>query len=260
MRIATFNCNSVRQRLDIVLEWLAENQPDALALQETKVVDDQFPIAPFEDNGWHVEIYGQKSYNGVALVTKTPPQDVVRGMGLHQPGMVEDDKRVIAATLGGVRIVNTYVPNGSRVGSDKWAYKMAWLERFKVYAAEELTRHQRLVWLGDVNIARRPDDVFDSPKHLGGVGHHPDEFARLDAILELGLEDVFRRFHQGPGHHTFWEFVMPRALERNLGWRIDTLYATAALATSARRCDIDVEPRRREKPSDHTFVVADFDV
>lgn len=258
MKIATFNCNSVRQRQDIILDWLAEVQPDVLGLQEIKCVDEQFPREAFEENGWHVETHGQKSYNGVALITRQPPTMVDRGLGLFQPAEREDDRRLIAATVDGVRVINTYVPNGTKVGTDKWAYKLAWLERFREYLAGEMARHPSVVWMGDINIAPTSDDVYEASKKLGGVGHHPDEFSRLDAVLGLGMTDLFRHLTQGPGHYTYWDFFIPNALKRGLGWRIDTLYGTAPMVERLTACTIDTAPRALEKPSDHTFVVAEF--
>jgi len=258
MKIATFNCNSVRQRQDIILDWLAEFEPDVLSLQEIKCVDEQFPREPFEENGWHVESFGQKSYNGVALISRQPLTQVQRGLGLFQPTERECDRRVIAATLSGVRVINTYVPNGTRVGTDKWVYKLAWLERFREFLAAEMARFPNIVWMGDINIAPTPDDVYEPARHLGGVGHHPEEFVRLSSILELGLTDLFRHLTPGPGHYTYWDFFLPNAVKRGLGWRIDTLYGTAPMLARLEECTIDVAPRLLVKPSDHTFVLGTF--
>jgi exodeoxyribonuclease-3 len=255
MKVATFNANSVRARLPIILDWLAENEPDVLALQETKVDDEHFPIADFEDAGWTVAIHGQKSYNGVALVSRAPLSNVRTGFG---DPLMPEDCRIISAEFGGVAIVNTYVPNGSSVGSEKFVYKLQWLGRFGRYLAERYKPAEQVLWLGDINIAPTPDDVFDSAKHFGGVGHHPDEFAALGSVVGWGLTDLFRKFTEGPGHYTFWEFVIPKSYERNLGWRIDHFYATEALAARCSSCVVDRGPRELERPSDHTFVVAEF--
>jgi exodeoxyribonuclease-3 len=255
MKVATFNANSVRARLPIILNWLDDHEPDLLAIQETKVDDSNFPVNAFEDAGWMVSFHGQKAYNGVALVSRVPLGGVQTGF--NDPLMPEDC-RIISAVLDGVAIVNTYVPNGTAVGSEKFAYKLAWLARFKRYLAERFKPTDQVLWMGDVNIAPTPDDVFDSQKHLGGVGHHPDEFAALASIVDWGLTDLFRKFTQGPGHYTFWEFVIPRALERNLGWRIDHMYATEPLASRCAWCTVDKAPRELERPSDHTFVVAEI--
>jgi exodeoxyribonuclease III len=255
MKIATFNANSVRARLPIIIDWLGENEPDVLAIQETKVDDANFPVADFEDAGWTVAFHGQKSYNGVALVSRTPLSNVRAGFG---DPLMPEDCRVISAEFAGVAIVNTYVPNGSSVGSEKFAYKLEWLPRFRRYLAERYRPSDPVLWLGDINVAPTPDDVFDSVKHLGGVGHHPDEFAALADVVEWGLTDLFRKFTEGPGNYTFWEFVIPKAFERNLGWRIDHLYGTESLAARCESCVVDRAPRELERPSDHTFVVAEF--
>jgi len=255
MTVATFNANSVRARLPIILDWLAEHQPDVLAIQETKCEDSQFPVQDFEESGYNVAFHGQKSYNGVATVSRLPLQDV--RYGLLDPEFSKDC-RMLAATVDGVRILNTYVPNGNRVGSEKFEYKLKWLERFREYCEQTLRPDQPAIWLGDINIAPTPDDVFDSARHLGGVGHHPDEFAALARVVQWGWTDLFRKFTDGPGHYTYWEFVIPNSFARNLGWRIDHVYATKPMADRCTSCVIDRAPRGLERPSDHTFVVAEF--
>lgn len=257
MRIATYNAASVRARLDLLVEWLAENEPDVLAIQETKVEDDKFPREPFEDLGYHLALNGQKSWNGVATLSRSPILNVRPGFGDE---LMPNDARVLTCDVDGITVINTYVPNGNTVGSDKWDYKMRWLERFARFLAEGFRPDAPLVWLGDINIAPKPEDVYNSAKVLGGVGHHPEEFARLDRILSFGLVDLFRMHHAEGGHFTYWDFVMPRSVEKNVGWRIDHIYATPTLARRCVDCTIDVDARRRVKPSDHTFVVADLDV
>lgn len=257
MRIATFNANSVRKRLDAILEWIGEYKPDVLAIQETKVEDAAFPRDSFEEAGLHVAFHGMKSYNGVALVSRQPIESPFMGFG---DPLWPDDCRILSAEVNGLKIINTYVPNGTKVGSEKFDYKIKWLDRFAQYLAARYRADQPVVWLGDINIAPTPLDVFDSPRHLGNVGHHPAEFEGLKRIVDFGLVDVYRQHHQGQGEYTFWEFVIPRAVERDLGWRIDHIYATVPLAAACVDCQVDKEPRLREGPSDHTFVYADFDV
>lgn len=257
MKVATFNANSIRARLEIVLDWLAENEPDVLAIQEIKCENDKFPLADFEDAGWNVAIHGQKSYNGVAIVSRSPIQNVRRGF---EDPTWHDDCRILSATVNGVEIVNTYVPNGTAVGSEKFDYKLRWIPRFAQMMQERYRPDSPVIWLGDINIAPGPDDVFDAPKHVGKVGFHPDEHAALEAALAWGWSDCFRKFTQGPGHYTFWEFVIPKCFERNLGWRIDHIYASPGLIDSCSSCVVDREPRGLERPSDHTFVIAEFDV
>lgn len=255
MKVATFNANSIRARLEIVLEWLAQHEPDVLAIQETKVENDKFPIAEFEDAGWHVAIHGQKSYNGVALVSRHPILDPHMGFG---DPVWPDDCRIIAGTVQGVRVINTYVPNGTAVGTDKFDYKLRWLPRFAQWVAERHSVSDPVVWLGDINIAPTEDDLFDAKKHFGKVGFHPREHEELARILDWGWNDLFRKFTLGAGHYTYWEFFIPKAFERNLGWRIDHIYAPPGLADRCTSCYVDREPRAMERPSDHTFVIAEF--
>lgn len=256
MRVATFNAASVRARLPLLVQWLQENPVDVLGIQETKVEDDKFPRAEFEELGYELALNGQKAWNGVALLSRHPMTDISKGFG--DPEMPED-ARIIAATINGVRMINTYVPNGNTVGSEKWEYKMKWLERFSDYVAAQ-DSSLPLLWMGDINVAPQPHDVFDSAKMLGNVGHHPDEFSRLTKIVSHGLIDLFRLFNFDAGHYTFWDFVVPAALQRGIGWRIDHIYTTENLAEKCTSCVIDIEARKREKPSDHTFVIADFDL
>lgn len=257
MKIATYNVNSIRSRLPIVLDWLAEHEPDVLAMQESKCEDDKFPVADFEDLGYHVAIHGQKSYNGVAIASREPMQNVSCGMG---DPLFPEDCRVLIGHVDGVAVVNTYVPNGTQVGTDKFEYKLRWLERFGTMIAERFRPSDPVIWLGDINIAPTPDDVYDSRGKLGRVGHHPLEFAALDRVRSWGWHDCFRKFTQGPGHYTYWDFVILTSVEKNFGWRIDHIYASDALIHNCTQCQIDRAPRTMEKPSDHTVVWAEFDV
>jgi exodeoxyribonuclease-3 len=255
MKIATYNANSIRVRLPSILEWLAEHKPDLLAIQETKVEDDKFPEEEFLAAGWQACFHGQKSYNGVAILTRGPLSDV--RFGFEDP-LFPDDRRIIRAKYEGIEFINTYVPNGTKVGTEKFDYKLRWLDRFRQMLQTQYAPGTPLIWLGDINIAPKPEDVFDSAKKLGGVGHHPKEFEALSAIVDTGLIDLFRKFHQGSGHYTYWEFFIPKAFERNLGWRIDHIYATPDLADRCTNCWIDREPRGWERPSDHTYVIAEL--
>ncbi len=257
MTITTFNAAGLRARMPLVLDWLAENEPDVLVIQETKVEDDKFPMLDFDGLGYHVAINGQKSWNGVAIISREPINNVRRGF---LDDFMPSDARIIAGEVNGVQIVNTYVPNGNTVGSEKFEYKLAWLDRFRRYLDENFRPDEPFVWLGDINVAPKPEDVYDSRRFYGGVGHHPDEFKRLDRIVEFGLTDLFRKHHQEPGQFTFWDFVLPNGVKRNLGWRIDHVYATQVMADLCTDCVIDRAAREAEKPSDHTFVTAHFDV
>lgn len=255
MRIATFNANSIRARLPIVLDWIAQNKPDVLAIQETKVADSDFPEAAFTEAGLNVVYHGQKSYNGVALVSPHSIETATFGFG---DPLWPDDCRILSAEVRGLPIVNTYVPNGTEVGTDKFDYKLRWLERFDQLLTERYGDQTDFVWLGDINVAPTDDDVFDPNRNRGKVCFHPEEIARLERIKSRGLVDTFRKFTQGSGHYSFWEFFVTNAFEKNLGWRIDHIYAPERLASKCSSCAIDKEPRAREKPSDHTFVMAEF--
>ncbi len=256
MKIATFNANSIRVRLSTVLDWLARHEPDVLAIQETKVEDAKFPIADFEEAGWNVAIHGMKMRQGVALVSRSPILSVHCGF---EDGAWPEDCRLITGVIDGVTIINTYVPNGTQVGSDKWDYKLRWLPKFGQYVKDRYHPTDNVLWVGDINIAPTEDDLFEAKRHANGVGFHPDERALLAELTSWGWQDTFRKHTQGPGHYTFWEFVIPKAFERNLGWRIDHIYATQSMYERCTSSVIDREPRGYERPSDHTFVVSEFD-
>ncbi|MBS1714964.1 MAG: exodeoxyribonuclease III [Armatimonadetes bacterium] len=255
MKIATFNVNSVRARLPVLLRWLQEESPDCVALQETKVEDAKFPLAEFLEAGYTVSHHGQPRYNGVAFLSKRPMEDVTTGFG--DPDWPEDC-RIIQGTYQGVKVIGTYVPNGTAVGSEKFAYKLAWFERFGRLVRERTSPDDPVVWLGDINVAPRPEDVFDPVKLEGNVCYHPDERAALARLMEWGWTDCFRKFHPEPGQFTYWEFFLPNGFKRNLGWRIDHVYASPGLVERCTSCTVDKEPRSWERPSDHTPVIATF--
>ena len=256
MKIATFNVNSVRARLPVVLDWLRYQDPDVLALQETKVQDDGFPVKDFNELGYQVAMHGQKSYNGVAIISKERATDVQFGLGDEQ---LDEECRVIRATFEGVTVINTYVPNGNEVGGDKWEFKMRWLDRFAQFSKEQVKSSESAIWLGDINVAPTPGDVYDSERMAGGVAHHPDEFKRLKKIVKTGWSDCFLEFCGAPGQYTFWDFRVPNSVGLNAGWRLDHIYCTESMREKCQRCWVDKIPREEEKPSDHTPVVAEFD-
>lgn len=257
-KIATFNANSIRSRLDIIIDWLNTNQPDVLCVQETKVQDHEFPLEPLTRSGYHVEFTGQKSYNGVATLSRVAPDKVIKSIG----GALEETEqaRFIHGTFGEIEVVNTYVPQGFEPGSDKFAYKLAWIARLKEYFEENFTADSKVIWLGDINVAPEPRDVYDPKKLAGHCGFHPDEHEALKKVLSFGFVDVFRKHVDEDGKFTFWDYRMRGSLSRNLGWRIDHIYATRSLAEKSVSSFIDIEPRKLEKPSDHTFLVAEFDI
>ncbi|WP_018233162.1 exodeoxyribonuclease III [Thioalkalivibrio thiocyanodenitrificans] len=253
MKIATWNVNSLKVRLPHVLDWLSGHAPDVLALQETKLTDDAFPVDAIAEAGYRCVYAGQKTYNGVAILAKHEPADSVTDI----PGLDDPQRRILAATVNGVRIINLYVVNGSEVGSEKYAYKLAWLDRVTGFIADELGRHERLVVLGDFNIAPDDRDVHDPEAWHERILCSTPEREALKRILGLGFSDCFRRFAQPAESYSWWDYRQA-AFRRNLGLRIDLILSSPALTEVCTACTIDVEPRRLERPSDHAPVVAEF--
>ena len=255
MLIATWNVNSLRVRLAQLKDWLAANPVDVIVLQETKLPDADFPRDEIESIGMRAVFSGQRTYNGVAILAKQEPTAVVAGI----PGFEDEQKRVLAATVGGVRVIDVYVPNGQTVGSDKFEYKLRWLAALRGYVATELERHPHLVVLGDYNIAPEDRDVHDPGAWEGSVHVSEPERAALGSLLALGLEDCFRRFEQPEKAYSWWDYRM-MAFRRNAGLRIDLILASPKLAEKCVASHIDKAPRRLERPSDHTPVLAAFDI
>jgi exodeoxyribonuclease-3 len=255
LRVGTWNVNSLRVRLPHLLAWLAENPIDALALQETKLPDADFPTAELAAHGWHAVFSGQRTYNGVAILSREAPVDVAAGI----PGFDDEQRRVLAATVQGVRVIDVYVPNGQTVGSEKFAYKLRWLAALRDFVAAELARHERLVLLGDFNVAPEDRDVHDPKAWEGSVHVSPPERAALAALTATGLEDCFRLFEQPEKSYSWWDYRM-MAFRRNAGLRIDLILASPAIARKCGSCQIDKAPRKLERPSDHAPVVAVFDI
>jgi len=242
-------------RLPQLLEWLAGSAPDVLALQETKLTDEAFPTDELQAAGYHSVCSGQKTYNGVAILARRAPTDLVRDM----PGYDDPQRRVLAASIGAVRVIDLYVPNGQSVGSDKYHYKLGWLRALRKWLRAELAAHAQLVVLGDFNIAPEDRDVHDPAAWAGSVQVSAEEREALRDTLALGLSDLFRRFEQPPQSFSWWDY-RAGAFRRNHGLRIDLVLASAALAERCTACLIDREPRRVERASDHTPVVASFDI
>ena len=257
MKIATFNVNSVRARLPIVIDWLNAQQPDALCLQETKAQDKDFPADAFAEVGYRVAFKGEKSYNGVAIVSKEELVDVACGI---DDGGEPDEARLIRGRLGKVHIVNTYVPQGYEVVSDKWQYKLEWLKRLGTLFKRLYKPTDMLVWVGDLNVAPEDRDVYDPKGLAGSVCFHPDEQAALEEVKQWGFVDVFRKHCDEEKQFTFFDYRIRQAVPHNLGWRLDHVLATEPLAAKSTASYIDVEPRTLPKPSDHTPLVAEFDV
>lgn len=254
MKIATWNVNSLRVRQAHVLDWLDQEQPDVLGLQETKIRDEDFPAAVFEERGYHAVASGQRTYNGVALLSKLPPESIVRDLDDFE----DVQRRVIGATIGGVRVYNLYVPNGQNVESEKYIYKLEWMEALRAHLTRERELYPDTVLIGDFNIAPEDRDVHDPEAWEGKVHCSGPERAALQRLLDSGFVDVFRRLEQPERSFSWWDY-RAAAFRRNLGLRIDLILATERLADRVRRSWIDVGPRRLERPSDHAPVVAEFE-
>ncbi len=249
MKLATWNVNSLAVRLPQVLDWLGAHQPDVLVLQETKLTDDKFPRAEIEAAGYQVHWFGQKTYNGVALLSKSEASDVVRNI----PGFADELARVITATVDGVRVVGGYFPNGQAPGSDKFEYKMQWLRGLREWLREELVTHPKLVLMGDFNIAPEDRDVFDPVLWAGQIHCTPEEREHFRQLCGLGLVDAFRCFDQPPKSWSWWDY-RNLAFRKNQGLRIDIILVSEALKGGLRECAIDKLPRKNERPSDHAPV------
>lgn len=255
MKLATWNVNSLNVRLPRLLAWLARHAPDVVCLQETKLEDAKFPHREFTEAGYAAQAFGQKTYNGVAILTRSSRAATDVSTGL--PGFDDEQKRVIAATVDGVRVVCAYVPNGQSVDSDKYAYKLRWCEAAAGYLRDELARHRELAFCGDLNIAPEARDVHDPAAWEGQVLCSPPERAAFARWLSLGLEDSFRLFEQPPKTFSWWDYRM-LAFPKNHGLRIDHILVSRALAARCRASTIDRNERKGEKPSDHAPVVAEF--
>ena len=250
MKLATWNVNSLKVRLQQVQDWLSENQPDVLCLQETKTEDKNFPLLELQQAGYQVVFSGQKTYNGVAIISKLAATDVQYGL----PNFEDAQKRVIAATVNGMRVVCVYIPNGESTDSDKYQYKLAWLAALQAWLKEEMRRYPKLALLGDYNIAPEDRDVHDPVAWAGKVlCSEPERFA-FKGLQQLGLRDAFRLFEQPEKTYSWWDYRM-MGFRRNHGLRIDHILLSAAVTCTA--CSIDKAPRKLERPSDHTPVWAD---
>jgi exodeoxyribonuclease-3 len=250
MQFATWNVNSLAVRLPQVLDWLATNPVDVLALQETKLTDDKFPHEAFTQAGYQAQWFGQKTYNGVALLTKAPATEVVKNI----PGFDDELARVITATVQGVRVIGAYFPNGQAPGTDKFEYKMEWLKSLRAWVKDELAAHPQLLLMGDYNITFDDDDVWDPQGMQDQIHCTEEERYHLRALVALGLHDSLRLFPQLPKSYSWWDY-RDMAFRRNRGLRIDHILVSEALRARATACTIDKAPRKNERPSDHTPVV-----
>lgn len=254
MKLATWNVNSLAVRLPQLLDWLAANPVDAIVLQETKLTDDKFPHAEIEAAGYGVQWFGQKTYNGVALLSKG---GAAEGVLRNIPGFADEQARVITGTVSGIRVIGAYFPNGQAPESDKFVYKMAWLDALRAFVQAELAAHPRLALLGDYNIAPEDRDVYDPVAWAGQIHCTPQERAQFQALIGLGLTDAFRMFEQPPKSWSWWDY-RNLAFRKNQGLRIDHILVSEALKPRVRACSIDKLPRKNERPSDHAPVVVEL--
>jgi len=253
MKLATWNVNSLKVRLPQVLDWVGKHRPEVLCLQETKLEDASFPRAAIEAAGYRALASGQRTYNGVAILSR----EAAAGAATAIPGFADEQKRVLAATIGGIRVICLYVPNGESVGSEKYRYKLGWLAAARRWLRDELARNPRLAVLGDFNVAPEARDVHDPQLWEGRVLFSEPEREAFRALLTVGLKDSFRLFPQPEKSFTWWDYRM-NAFRRKMGLRIDHVLLSEALARRCTSCVIDVEPRKAERPSDHAPVIAEL--
>jgi exodeoxyribonuclease-3 len=255
MIVATYNVNSIRRRLEVLIQWLKRHQPDVLCLQETKVQDKEFPLEVLEQTGYYINFRGMKAYNGVAILSRICPENVSFGLG---KGPEADEPRLIHAVVNGMSIVNTYIPQGFQIDSPKFQYKLKWFQRLRAYFSRHFSPQQPILWCGDMNVAPEPIDVHSPEKHLKHVCFHADVRQAYQKTLSWGFEDVFRRLYPTRQQYTFWDYRRPDAVEANRGWRIDHILATSPLAKHCIKVEVDMKPRKSPTPSDHTVVWAEF--
>jgi exodeoxyribonuclease-3 len=256
MKVATYNCNSVRKRLPIILDWLKKERPDVLALQETKVQDNDFPVEVFTKAGYFVTYRGMKSYNGVATLTREKPSEIIYGF---KSGADSEDFRLLQLTVNGVRIVNTYIPQGWDINSDKYQYKLKWFLRLRKYFDVYLKSKKQIIWLGDLNVAPQPIDVAHPERNTNDPCFHIDARKQYLKTVEGRFVDVYRAKYPNKIQYTFWDFFR-NAYAHNRGWRIDHILATPKLAKLCTKVVVDVAPREASGPSDHTIVWANFKI
>jgi len=257
MRIATFNANSLRARLDAILSWIKKNRPDVLCLQETKVVDGDFPALAFTGAGYSVVFRGGKSYNGVAIVSREKPSKVRFGF---DDGKQPDETRLVYAKVGPVHVVNTYVPQGREIDNPMYKYKLEWFRRLKAYFDRNFSTRMKLVWVGDLNVAPKHMDIHNADRQENHVCFHIAIRKAFGDTVAWGFEDIFRKHRPEPEQYSFFDYRTKDPVQRKMGWRVDHILATPPLAKTSTDARIDLEPRLADKPSDHTFVVADFNL
>ncbi len=257
MKITTFNANSIRSRIDIVTGWLQANRPDVLCIQETKAQDADFPRDAFTDIGYHIAFRGEKTYNGVAVASLAVPDDV--SFGFDDDGNA-DATRLVVARFGDLRVINTYVPQGREIDNPMYAYKLEWFLRLRRWLERHASPDDLLLWTGDLNVAPEAMDIHNAEKQANHVCYHVDVRQAFAETVDWGFVDVFRKYHPEPDQYTFFDYRTPNAAKRKMGWRIDHMLATAPLVARSVDSSIDLAPRLLGKPSDHTFLTAEFDM
>lgn len=254
LKAATYNANSIRARMPLILDWLDREGPNVLCVQETKVRDEDFPAEPILDAGYHVVFRGKKAHAGVAIIGKEEPREVAFGFDDESDG-----PRLIRAVIESIPVVNTYVPQGRSLDSEHFQHKLDWLDRLRALFERHYTPDEPLLWVGDFNVAPKPIDIYDPRRLRNHVAFHTHARAALERVREWGFVDVFRRHHPDePGHYTFYDYRAKEPIERGVGWRVDHIWATEPLAEKSIESWIDVDARRADRPSDHTFLAAEF--
>jgi len=254
--IATWNVNSIRARMHLLLLWLETVSPDVVCLQETKVEDTDFPVEAIESAGYRAAYRGQKSYNGVAILSKTPIEGVRCGFEDDGPA---DEARLIVGVVNGLTIMNTYVPQGRDPDHEMYAYKLEWFERLRAFFESRFSPDEPLLWAGDLNVAPEPIDVYDPKRLFGHVCFNPQVTAVLEEVKSWGLVDLFRKHVPDPGQYTYYDYRTVDGVANGRGWRVDHIYATRPVAEHSLRAWIDLEPRMGDKPSDHTPMLVELD-
>lgn len=257
MKIATFNVNSIRPRLPILIHWLSQHQPDVICIQETKAQDKDFPGQAIANAGYNVIFKGEKSYNGVAILSLQKPSVILHGFDDGGPA---DETRLIAAKIGAIHIVNTYVPQGRELEHVMFQYKLEWFKRLRAWFDRHFQPTQPLVWVGDLNVAPDAIDIHNASQQENHVCYHRSVREAFAKTKAWGFVDIFRKHHPEPGQYSYFDYRTINAVKRNMGWRVDHILATPSLAKKSIDCAIDLEPRLAPSPSDHTVMMADFDV
>ena len=254
-KIATWNVNSLRVRLPHVLDWLASEQPDVLALQETKLTDPDFPFEAIQQAGYHVVASGQKTYNGVAIISRLEAKDIITDI----PDLDDHQRRILCATIGDIRVLDLYVPNGESVASEKYQYKLNWLQKMDLFLKQQVKKYPKMIVLGDFNIAPEAIDVHDPIQWEGHVLFSDKERQAFQDMLAVGFKDSFREKNPSEQAYSWWDYRM-NAFKRKMGMRIDHILSSDQLIKSCTKCWIDKAPRALERPSDHTPVIAEFNL